>query len=72
MVRTSRKRGRKWITQAIASRRKGALHRSLGVPQDERIPPSILRRAAARPGITGKRARLAITLSKLHHKRATR
>ena len=62
------KPSKKWIAKAVPRGHKGVLHRALGIPQDETIPPSNLRQAASRPGITGKRARLAITLSKLHHK----
>jgi hypothetical protein len=62
------KSNRNWIAKAVSGHPKGVLHRALGVPQDEKIPPSKLRQAASKPGVTGKRARLAITLSKLHHK----
>jgi len=59
---------KKWIAKAVVNSHKGDLHRTLGIPLDENIPPSKLRQAASKPGVTGKRARLAITLSKLHHK----
>ncbi len=57
---------RKFIRKAI--KKPGALHRELGVPQDEKIPKSKLR-AAAKKGNTklAKRARLALTLEKLPH-----
>ena len=53
---------RKWIQKAI--KHPGALRRTLGAKDG--IPPAKLRAAAKRPGITGKRARLAETLKKLH------
>ncbi len=52
-----------WIAGAIGH--PGALHRDLGVPQGERIPKGRLKRAALEGGITGRRARLALTLGKL-------
>jgi len=59
----------KWIAKAVPRSHKGRLHRALGVPLDKTIPRSKLRRAASKPGVTGRRARLALTLSQLHHKR---
>jgi hypothetical protein len=53
-----------WIQGAI--KHPGALHRSLGVPQGEKIPAKKLAAAASKGGVTGKRARLAQTLKKLH------
>lgn len=49
-----------WIAGAI--KHHGALHKDLGVPIGQKIPADKLHAAAARPGIVGKRARLAITL----------
>jgi hypothetical protein len=44
----------------------GALHRELGVPQGQKIPPSKIRAAANSSNPTlAKRARFAETLSKL-------
>lgn len=34
--------GEKWIRKACKSRKKGALHRQLGVPQKQRIPKTLL------------------------------
>ncbi len=45
---------------------KGALHRSLGVSQGKKIPANMLRAAALKGGVVGKRARLAETLKKFH------
>jgi hypothetical protein len=51
---------RRWIRGAIG--RRGALHRSLGVPLNRRIPARMLEAAAKVPGKLGRQARLAITL----------
>ena len=58
---------KKWI--ASATKKKGALHRKLGVPEGETIPKSSLKRAAKSKGTLGKEARLAITLSKISRSR---
>lgn len=55
-----------WIADAVGSN-KGALHRELGVPESKKIPASKLAAAAKSPGLLGKRARLAKTLSVLNH-----
>ena len=49
-----------WIAGAI--KKPGALKRSLGVKQGEKIPAKRLARAAKAPGKLGQRARLAETL----------
>jgi len=54
----------KWIQKAKI--KKGALHRELGVPQGKKIPAKKLKAAAEKGGKEGKRANLAITLSKLN------
>jgi hypothetical protein len=51
---------KKWIQKAI--KHPGALHKSLGVPADKKIPAKKLEAAAKKPGKTGQRARLAKTL----------
>lgn len=53
-----------WI--ADATKNKGALHRALGVPEDEPIPVKKLRKAAAGDGVNARRAQLALTLRKMH------
>lgn len=53
-----------WIKGAI--KHPGALHRTLHVPQGQKIPASKLAAAAKGHGVTAKRARLAQTLKKLH------
>jgi hypothetical protein len=54
---------RKFIAGAI--KRPGALHRELGVPEDEQIPAKVLDAAAKKPGKPGQRARLAKTMRTL-------
>ena len=54
-----------WIKGAI--KHPGALHKSLGVPQGEKIPAKKLEKAAHSDNPTlAKRARLAETLKTLH------
>lgn len=53
----------KWIQQAV--QKKGSLRKTLKVKKGETIPASKLAEAAKKPGVTGKRARLAQTLKKL-------
>ena len=52
-----------WI--AKATKNKGGLHRSLGVPKGKKIPASKIAAAAKKPGKVGKQARLAQTLKGL-------
>lgn len=44
----------------------GALHRELGVPIGQKIPHSRVVAAAQKGGKEGARARLALTLEKMH------
>jgi len=53
----------KWIQSAI--KKPGALKKSLGVPAGKTIPAKKLAAAAKKPGVEGKRARLAETLKKM-------
>ena len=50
----------KWIQKAIS--KPGALRKSMGVKEGEKIPAKKLAAAAKKPGKTGQRARLAQTL----------
>jgi hypothetical protein len=50
----------KWIQNAI--KKPGSLRKNLGVKKGETIPASKLKSAAKKPGLMGKRARLAETL----------
>ena len=52
-----------WIKSAI--KKPGALHEELGVPAGKKIPAKKLAAAAKKPGVLGKRARLAETLKSL-------
>lgn len=53
----------KWIQKAI--KKPGALRKSLGVKEGEKIPAGKLAKAAKAPGKMGQRARLAQTLKKM-------
>lgn len=53
----------KWIQKAI--KKEGSLRKTLGAKKGEPIPVGKLEAAAKKPGVTGKRARLAQTLKKL-------
>ncbi len=53
-----------WIQGAI--KKPGALHKQLGVPQDEKIPAKKLEKASHAGGKLGQRANLAKTLKGLH------
>lgn len=57
----------KWIQKAI--KKKGALHRQLGIPQSKKIPVSLLKKISKKGGKLGRRARLALTLRKLIKKK---
>jgi hypothetical protein len=52
-----------WI--AGATKNKGGLHRSLGVPEGQKIPEAKVAAAAKRGGRVGKQAKLAQTLKGL-------
>lgn len=59
------KEAHKWIQKAIEH--PGALHKELHVPEGKKIPAKKLAAAAKKPGVEGKRARLAETLKGFHH-----
>lgn len=52
-----------WIAGAI--KKPGALRKELGAKKGEKIPAGKLAAAAKKPGVVGKRARLAETLKGL-------
>ena len=54
---------KKWIQKAI--KKPGSLSKQLGVPEEENIPMSKLKKAAKKGGKLGKRANLAMTLKGL-------
>jgi hypothetical protein len=59
-------KGEKWIQKALPSSHRGALHKSLGVPQGEKIPEKKLEKAEhSKSPLMRKRASLAETLKKL-------
>lgn len=55
---------RTWIKDAI--KKPGALRRSMGAKKGKTIPKGKLTAAAKKAGKTGKRARLALVLSRFH------
>ncbi len=55
-----------WIEGAI--KKPGSLRKTLNVKKGEKIPKDKLKAAAKKEGITGKRARLALTLGKMNKK----
>ena len=55
----------KWIQKAIKKENKGKLREALGAKAGKPIPAKKLEAAAKKPGIIGKRARLAETLKGL-------
>lgn len=57
----------KFIAGAI--KKKGQLHKDLGVPEGKKIPEAKLEAAAKKPGKVGQRARFAETLKGLSHKK---
>jgi hypothetical protein len=63
---------KRWIQAAMRGRKKnrGALHRQLHVPAGKNIPREKLVKAAKKGGKLGRRARFALTMRKLHKKRA--
>ena len=55
----------KWIQGAKIH--KGGLHKSLGIPQGEKIPVSKIKAAASKGGKVGKQARLALAFRGMKH-----
>jgi hypothetical protein len=62
-MKRKKKRVNKWIQKS--KMKKGALHRQLGIPEDERIPIALLKEASHAPGKLGKQARMALTLRRI-------
>lgn len=60
------KKSKNWIAGAI--KKPGALHEELDVPKGQKIPKAKIDAAAKKPGVLGKRARLAETLGQLNKK----
>ena len=53
-----------WIQNAVNPKTKGALHKTLGVKQGDKISLSKLQAAAMKPGLEGRRARFALNTRK--------
>lgn len=53
-----------WIAGAI--KKPSALHKELGIKTGKKIPAKTLSKAASKGGKLGQRARLAMTLKKMH------
>ena len=62
-------RKKSWIRGAFRKHKRGALHKQLGIPVGEKIPLRRLESAAKKPGLLGKRARLALNLRKIRRKK---
>lgn len=60
------KSAKNWIAGAV--KKPGALHKQMGIPEDEKIPAGKLEAAAKKPGKLGQRARLAETFKKMDKK----
>lgn len=56
-----------WIQKAIHPSKEGSLRRALGAKKGQPIPLGKLKAAAKKSGLTGQRARLALTLRRFHH-----
>lgn len=65
----SRRNPKRWIQSALKKHKRGALHRQLGIPEDQAIPLKRLQSAAKKPGLMGQRARLALNLRRVRRKR---
>ena len=65
-IGSGKKLQKNWIAGAI--KHPGALHRQMGIKQGTKIPAGRLASATHKPGVEGRRARLAETLRGLHKK----
>ena len=68
-MRKRKKSSRRWIQRALKKHKRGALHKQMGIPAGDVIPLRKLERAAKKPGLLGKRARLALNLRKIRRKK---
>jgi len=57
----------KWIQKAI--KKPGSLRKALGAKKGKNIPEGKMEEAAKKKGVTGQRARLAQTLSKMRKRK---
>ena len=68
-MRKRKKKNKRWIQQALKKHKRGALHKQMGIPAGDVIPLRKLESAAKKPGLLGKRARLALNLRKIRRKK---
>ncbi len=68
-MKKRKKKTKRWIQGALRKHKRGALHKQLGIPVGEVIPIRRLESASKRPGLLGKRARLAMNLRKIRRKK---
>ena len=68
-MRKRKKSSKRWIQRALKKHKRGALHKQMGIPAEEVIPLRKLESAAKKPGLLGKRARLALNLRKIRRKK---
>lgn len=59
-------KSKNWIAGAINPANKGALRKELGAKPGKPIPAKKLDAAAKKPGVEGRRARMAKTLRKIN------
>ncbi len=64
MAKEKKPKKKNWMAKAFPEKTRGALHRDLGVPEDEKIGKERLRAAAKKKGRIGRRARAALNANK--------
>jgi len=62
----------KSLAKALKGMKKGARHKDLGVPKDQKIPTDKIKAAANGDSKTARRARFALVLAKMRGKRKAR
>ena len=68
MMKMTKPKSGNWIKNAINPDKKGSLHKTLGVPEGEKIPKEKLEKATrSKSPLTRKRANLAETLKGFRH-----
>jgi len=68
MMKMTKPKSGNWIKNAINPDKKGSLHKTLGVPEGEKIPKEKLEKATcSKSSLTRKRANLAETLKSFRH-----
>lgn len=66
-MKKKRKSKKKWVQGALHKKRKGALHRALGVAEGKSIPLVKLEEASHRAGRIGSQARFALIARNFRH-----